>query len=28
LFDYLRLMLGHHIIDIELDPAHFEAAYQ
>ena len=28
LFEYVRLMLGHQIIDIELDPAHFEAAYQ
>jgi len=28
LFDYVRLMLGDQIIDIELDPAHYEAAYQ
>jgi hypothetical protein len=28
LFDYVRLNLGDQIIDIELDPAHFEAAYQ
>lgn len=28
LFDYVRLTLGDQIIDIELDPAHFEVAYQ
>ena len=28
LFDYVRLMLGDQIIDLELDPAHYEAAYQ
>ena len=28
LFEYARLMLGDQIIDIELDPAHYEAAYQ
>lgn len=28
LFDYVRLNLGDQIIDIELDPAHYEAAYQ
>jgi hypothetical protein len=28
LFDYVRLQLGAQIIDIELDPAHYEAAYQ
>jgi hypothetical protein len=28
LFDYVRLMLGDQIIDIELDPEHYEAAYQ
>lgn len=28
LFDYVRLMLGDQIIDIELDPAHYEVAYQ
>ena len=28
LFEYVRLQLGSQIIDIELDPAHFEAAYQ
>ena len=28
LFDYVRLQLGDQIIDIELDPAHYEAAYQ
>jgi hypothetical protein len=28
LIDYVRLMLGDQIIDIELDPAHYEAAYQ
>jgi hypothetical protein len=27
LIDYVRLQLGDEIIDIELDPAHFEAAY-
>jgi len=27
LFDYVRFTLGDQIIDIELDPAHFEAAY-
>jgi len=28
LIDYCRLMLGDQIIDLELDPAHYEAAYQ
>jgi len=28
LFDYVRLQLGDQIIDIELDPAHFDAAYR
>lgn len=28
LIDYVRLQLGDDIIDIELDPAHYEAAYQ
>lgn len=28
LFDYTRYTLGDEIIDIELDPVHFEAAYQ
>lgn len=28
LFDYVRLTLGDQIIDLELDPAHYEAAYQ
>lgn len=28
LFDYVRLTLGDQIVDIELDPAHFDAAYQ
>ena len=28
LFDYVRLTLGDQIVDIELDPAHFEAAFQ
>ena len=28
LFEYVRLQLGGDIIDIELDPAHFEVAYQ
>jgi hypothetical protein len=28
LFEYARLMLGDQIIDIELDPAHYEVAYQ
>lgn len=28
LFDYVRLQLGDQIVDIELDPQHFEAAYQ
>jgi hypothetical protein len=28
LFDYVRLMLGDQIVDIEVDPAHLEAAYQ
>mgnify|MGYP003704758553 CR=1 FL=1 len=27
LFDYVRLTLGDQIIDLELDPEHFEAAY-
>ena len=28
LFEYVRLQLGDQIIDIELDPAHFDAAYR
>lgn len=28
LFEYVRLQLGGDIIDLELDPAHFESAYQ
>lgn len=28
LIDYVGLMLGNQIIDLELDPAHFEIAYQ
>ena len=28
LIDYVRLQLGDQIVDIELDPAHYEAAYQ
>ncbi len=28
LFDYVRLNLGDQIIDIELDPAHYDVAYQ
>lgn len=28
LFDYVQLQLGGQIVDIELDPAHYEAAYQ
>jgi len=28
LIEYARLMLGDQIIDVELDPAHFEVAYQ
>jgi len=28
LFDYVRLNLGDRVIDIELDPEHYEAAYQ
>ena len=28
LIDYVRLQLGDEIIDVELDPAHYEAAYQ
>lgn len=28
LIDYARLQLGDQIIDVELDPAHYEAAYQ
>lgn len=28
LIDYVQLQLGDQIIDIELDPAHYEAAYQ
>jgi len=28
LFDYVRLNLGDQIIDLELDPAHYEVAYQ
>ena len=28
LIEYVQLQLGDQIIDIELDPAHYEAAYQ
>jgi hypothetical protein len=28
LIDYVRLQLGGDIIDLELDPSHYEAAYQ
>jgi len=28
LIEYVRLQLGDQIVDLELDPAHFEAAYQ
>lgn len=28
LIDYVRLQLGDEIIDVELDPSHYEAAYQ
>ncbi len=28
LIEYVKLQLGDQIIDIELDPAHYEAAYQ
>ena len=28
LIDYVKLQLGDQIVDIELDPAHYEAAYQ
>lgn len=28
LIDYCKLMMGDQIIDLELDPAHYEAAYQ
>ena len=28
LYDYVRLTLGDQIVDLELDPAHYEAAYQ
>lgn len=28
LIEYVRLMLGDQIVDLELDPAHYEAAYQ
>jgi hypothetical protein len=28
LFEYVQLQLGGQIVDIELDPAHYEAAYQ
>lgn len=28
LIDYVRLQLGDEIVDVELDPAHYEAAYQ
>ena len=28
LIDYCKLMLGDQIVDLELDPAHYEAAYQ
>ena len=28
LFDYVRLTLGDQIVDLELDPAHYEVAYQ
>lgn len=28
LIEYVKLQLGSQIIDIELDPAHYEAAHQ
>ena len=28
LFDYVRLILGDQIVDLELDPEHYEVAYQ
>jgi hypothetical protein len=28
LIEYVKLQLGDQIIDLELDPAHYEAAYQ
>ena len=28
LIEYVRLMLGDQMVDVELDPAHYEAAYQ
>ena len=28
LIEYVKLQLGGDIIDLELDPAHYEAAYQ
>ena len=28
LFEYAKLQLGDQIIDLELDPAHFESAYR
>ena len=28
LIEYVRLTLGDNIVDLELDPAHYEAAYQ
>ena len=28
IIEYTQLMLGDQIIDLELDPAHYEAAYQ
>ncbi len=28
LIEYVQLQLGDQIIDLELDPAHYEAAYQ
>ena len=28
LIEYVRLQIGDGIVDLELDPAHYEAAYQ
>ena len=28
LIEYVQLQLGDYIIDLELDPSHYEAAYQ
>jgi len=28
LIEYVKLQLGDQIIDLELDPAHYESAYQ